>query len=101
MSASQHKVGEFYLQGSREGDNLVALCIELENGNAAGRSYQILGENITPEQGAFIVRAVNSHEALVEALHNLLANARPYSSDDGIWPLIISQAEAALKLAKG
>lgn len=31
-----------------------------------------------------------------EALHNLLSVARPYASDDGVWPHVIKAAKEAL-----
>lgn len=47
----------------------------------------------------FIVRAVNAHDALVEALHNLIILARPHFSDN-VQALALSEAEAALQLAR-
>lgn len=56
---------------------------------------------------AFIVRAVNAHDALVEALSELLANhvALVECGDCGNWDVEtekeVIQARAALSLAKG
>ena len=55
-----------------------------------------------------IVSCVNACEGinpdavpeLLEALHNLLINATPYASDDGIWPVILKQAKVAIAKAK-
>ena len=48
------------------------------------------------ELAGFIVRAVNSHAALIEAVEGGLAHALPHDECD--W---VKQARAALRLAKG
>ena len=48
---------------------------------------------------AFIVRAVNSHEALVEALELIMKNSTNFRLHAPAY--MIDKVEAALKLAKG
>ena len=48
----------------------------------------------------FIVRAVNSHEALVEALTDLVAFSLSDEANDERWQPL-ARARAALKLAEG
>ena len=76
-----------------------------DTGNAAVWSGPTLvaqcGRQGTPEQlanAAFIVRACNAHEALVEALERLMR----YESEDRpeLWDSYL-QATSALKLARG
>jgi hypothetical protein len=49
---------------------------------------------------ALIVRAVNSHDDLVEALHNMVALAAPHFSD-APQMLALSEARVALAKARG
>lgn len=67
-------------------------------GQEQGRAYESYGPLILSSADAeLIVRAVNSHDALVEALRNTLAIALTYglSEEHGV----VIQARAALKLA--
>jgi hypothetical protein len=50
---------------------------------------------------AYIVKAVNAHEALVEALENLVENYRSKNGDMGLLNHFIKEGDAALKLARG
>jgi len=68
---------------------------------AEGREQPICGVSFHDDGGAnaeFIVRACNSHDALVSALRNL------YEAIDScvdLTPEVLQQASAALSLAKG
>jgi len=50
---------------------------------------------------AYIVKAVNAHEALVEALENLVENYRSKNGDMGLLNHFIKEGDDALKLARG
>ena len=59
----------------------------------SGESYTECGVRISAADAALIVRAVNSHEALVAALRDLLDGSEP-------WDVRATQARAALALAE-
>lgn len=60
---------------------------------------------ITRENADLIVRAVNTHDALVAAVEHLLSKVEDYAIDqeDGYWRQspVVKAAHAALRLAKG
>ena len=54
--------------------------------------HEIIASYVKPENAAFIVVAVNAHEALVESLKDLLTHVQPLALKE--------RAEKALKLAE-
>lgn len=53
-----------------------------------------------PANAAFIVRAVNAHDALVEALESLMGRTFLITGEDKATDLAMAKARAALELAK-
>lgn len=63
---------------------------------------ELVGENMRPDDAALIVRAVNSHEALVQACEAGLARIVDAHRAAGIASHAIEkQIESAIALAKG
>lgn len=80
--------------------------IETRHDNAAGAGMPICSLPKRDEaNAAFIVRAVNSHEALVSALEDAIATAEGLSSQQAMhddWYLpVLEKCKSALALAKG
>ena len=56
-------------------------------------------DRTTDHVAALIVSAVNSYDAMREALEQTLLNAKSPEATD--WPVVVERIEAALKLAEG
>ena len=64
-----------------------------------GSDLHPVGHISKPEDAAFVVRAVNNHEALLAALADMLAYATSESDQTLISPGAISRARAAIEEA--
>lgn len=75
-------------------------------GNGQGSSGEIAGRICDETYAAFIVRAVNAHDALVEALENAEKTLVPYEMvavserEKGELAALLVDVRKALKLAK-
>lgn len=67
------------------------------NSLKAGRAT--VAETVRDADAAFVVRAVNSHAALVSTLKCVLREANARIANDPEWWAMVDKAEAALKLA--
>src|SRR5688500_6954979 len=70
-------------------DGLIVVCEETEQKDADGRTWNASGDSLA--NAAFIVRACNAHDELVNVIHNLL-NA----PDGDSFAVAAEEARAAL-----
>lgn len=86
-------------QWATDGDHGLEITIEGE-GHAV--TYLPDQSDLSEANAALIVRAVNAHDALVEALEAALATLEEWQADDGQGDdAAILNARAALALARG
>jgi hypothetical protein len=76
--------------------------IKASDGSLVGLFHDGHGLAVNPDDAELIVRAVNSHDELVEALKEMLASARPNQVENSAMFYTWQQARAALaKVEKG